>query len=195
MNKAKIISRYSVHVINYDTELSKIETIYKSDIVKYGVADEVINPILKKEDKERSIDELLLIVKRKEIEDQKTEQISILETFKEFVPSSFNGELGEYDSPKPYYIEENGVVLQKWEVITNDSAKIASKIASLKSELDESDYKVMKCYEATIAKLDEMPYDLDALVLSRQEKRDEINRLEALLKTTEPIDLQAKAAN
>ena len=195
MNKAKIISRYSVQVINYDAELSKIETIYKSDIAKYGVADEVINPILKKKEEERTFDDLLLIVKRKEIEDQRTEQLNILGTFKEFVPSVFTGELGEYDSLKPYYIEEGESVLQKWEVITNDPAKIASKIASLKSELDESDYKVMKCYEATIAKSDEMPYDPDALVLSRQEKRDEINRLEALLKTTEPIDLQAKAAN
>lgn len=136
-----------------------------------------------------------MIVKRKEIEDQRTEQLNILSTFKEFVPSVFTGELGEYDSPKPYYIEEGESVLQKWEVISNDPAKIASKISSLKSELEDSDYKIMKCYEATIAKVDEMPYDANELIESRQTKRDEINRLEALLKTTEPIDLQAKAAN
>ena len=65
----------------------------------------------------------------------------------------------------------------------------------MKSELEGSDYKVMKCYEATIAKSEEMPYDTNELIESRQAKRDEINRLEALLKTTEPIDLQAKAAN
>lgn len=195
MNKAKIISRYTVQVINYDAELSKIETIYKSDIAKYGVADEVINPILKKKEEKRTLEELMLIVKRKEIEDQRTEQLDMLSTFKEFVPSNFNGELGEYDSPKPYYIEESESVLQKWEVISNDPAKIASKISALKSELDESDYKVMKCYEAAIAKSDEMPYNPDELIESRQAKRDEINRLEALLKTTEPIDLQAKAAN
>lgn len=195
MNKAKIVSRYSVQVINYDAEVSKIETIYKSDIAKYGVADEVINPILKKKEEKRTLDELLLIVKRKEIEDQRTEQLNFLSTFKEFVTSVFTGELGEYDSLKPYYIEEGDSVLQKWEVVQNDYAKIASKISILKSELESSDYKVMKCYEATIAKSEEMPYDTDELILSRQTKRDEINRLEALLKTTEPIDLQAKAAN
>lgn len=195
MNKAKIISRYTVQVINYDAELAKVETIYKSEIAKHGVADEVINPILKKKEEKRTFDELILIVKRKEIEDQRTEQLNILATFKEFVPSVFTGELGEYDSPKPYYIEEGESVLQKWEVISNDPAKIASKISSLKSELEDSDFKVMKCYEATIAKVDEMPYDANELIESRQTKRDEINRLEALLKTTEPIDLQAKAAN
>ncbi len=195
MNKAKIISRYTVQVINYDAELAKVETIYKSEIAKHGVADEVINPILKKKEEKKTFDELLLIVKRKEIEDQRTEQLNILATFKEFVPSVFTGELGEYDSPKPYYIEEGESVLQKWEVISNDPAKIASKISSLKSELEDSDFKVMKCYEATIAKVDEMPYDANELIESRQTKRDEINRLEDLLKTTEPIDLQAKAAN
>lgn len=193
--KAKIVSRYSVNVINYNAELSKIDTIYKSDIAKYGVADEVINPILKKKEEKRTVDELLLIVKRKEIEDQRTEQLNVLSTFKEFVTSVFIGELGEYDSLKPYYIEEGDSVLQKWEVISNDPAKIASKISSLKAELEGSDYKVMKCYEATIAKSDEMPYDADELIESRQAKRDEINRLEALLKTTEPIDLQVRAAN
>lgn len=195
MNKAKIISRYSVSVINYDIELSKIDTIYKSDIAKYGVADEVINPILKKKEDKRTVDELLLIVKRKEIEDQRTEQLNFLSTFKEFVTSVFTGELGEYDSLKPYYIEEGDSVLQKWEVVQNDYAKISSKISTLKSELESSDYKVMKCYEATIAKSEEMPYDADELIESRQAKRDEINRLEALLKINEPIDLQAKATN
>lgn len=195
MNKAKIISRYAVHVINYDAELSKIETIYKSEIAKYSVADEVINPILKKKEEKRTFDELLLIVKRKEIEDQRTEQLENLDTFKEFITSVFASELGEYDSPKPYYIEEGDSVLQKWEIVKNDPAKIASKISLLKSELEGSDYKVMKCYEATITSSEEMPYDVTELTKERQEVRDEINRLEALLKSTEPIDLQAKAAN
>ena len=173
MNKAKIMSRYSVHVIDYDKE---------------------INPILKKKDENRNVEELLLIVKRKEVEDNKKAKLAEIETFKDFVTSAFNRELGEYDSPKPYYVEEGDAVVQKWEVISNDPVKIASKISSLKSELNGSDYKVMKCYEAIIAKSEEMPYNVDKLIESRQAKRDEINHLEALLKTTEPIDLQSRVA-
>lgn len=195
MNKAKIISRYSVHVIDYDKEIASVETVYKVELQNNGVTDDVINPILKKKEEKRTIEELMLIVKRKEVEDNKAASIAEIETFKEFVPSVFTGELGEYDSPKPYYIEEGNSVLQKWEVIKNDAAKIASKISSLKSELEGSDYKVMKCYEATIAKSEEMPYDADELIETRQSKRDEINRLEALLKNTEPVDLVSKATN
>ena len=51
-------------------------------------------------------------------------------------------------------------------------------IESLKSELQESDYKVIKCAEAmTIG--EEMPYDLASLHKERQALRDKINELES----------------
>ena len=50
-------------------------------------------------------------------------------------------------------------------------------IESLKSELQESDYKVIKCAEAlTIGA--EMPYDVASLHKERQALRDKINELE-----------------
>ena len=51
-------------------------------------------------------------------------------------------------------------------------------IESLKSELQESDYKVIKCAEAlTIGA--EMPYDVESLHNERQALRDKINKLES----------------
>ena len=51
-------------------------------------------------------------------------------------------------------------------------------IESLKSELQESDYKVIKCAEAmTIG--EEMPYDVASLHKERQALRDKINELES----------------
>ena len=51
-------------------------------------------------------------------------------------------------------------------------------IESLKSELQESDYKVIKCAEAlTIGA--EMPYDVEILHKERQALRDKINELES----------------
>ena len=51
-------------------------------------------------------------------------------------------------------------------------------IESLKSELQESDYKVIKCAEA-MAVGAEMPYNMTALHKERQELRDKINELES----------------
>ena len=51
-------------------------------------------------------------------------------------------------------------------------------IESLKSELQESDYKVIKCAEA-MAVGEEMPYDVESLHKERQALRDKINELES----------------
>lgn len=51
-------------------------------------------------------------------------------------------------------------------------------IESLKSELQESDYKVIKCAEAMAVGAD-MPYDVASLHKERQALRDKINELES----------------
>ena len=51
-------------------------------------------------------------------------------------------------------------------------------IESLKSELQESDYKVIKCAEA-ICLNEELPYNMTELHNERQALRDKINKLES----------------
>lgn len=51
-------------------------------------------------------------------------------------------------------------------------------IESLKSELQASDYKVIKCAEAMAVGAD-MPYDVAILHNERQALRDKINKLES----------------
>ena len=51
-------------------------------------------------------------------------------------------------------------------------------IESLKSELQESDYKVIKCAEAICLNA-ELPYNMTELHNERQALRDKINELES----------------
>lgn len=51
------------------------------------------------------------------------------------------------------------------------------RIEELKGLLAETDYKIIKCYEASMLNR-EMPYDLEALVSERDAWRQEINDLE-----------------
>ena len=61
-------------------------------------------------------------------------------------------------------------------------------IESLKSELQESDYKVIKCAEAlTIGA--EMPYDVESLHKERQALRDKINELEKAMSDAMSVNL------
>lgn len=66
---------------------------------------------------------------------------------------------------------------------------IESRIRELISSLDSpnsniGDWKVVKCYEAKLQGK-EMPYDLDNLMMLRQNARDEINSLQLQLKQLE----------
>ena len=53
----------------------------------------------------------------------------------------------------------------------------AEKIAELKKQLSDTDYKVIKCAECQLLG-EEMPYDVAELHAERQAIRDEINNLE-----------------
>ena len=61
-----------------------------------------------------------------------------------------------------------------------DYQRIKQQVADLKQALSDSDYKVMKCYEASMLG-QPLPYDIDAVHSERQAMRDKINELEPLL--------------
>ena len=52
------------------------------------------------------------------------------------------------------------------------------RITLLKRELSQSDYKVIKCMEATLCG-EELPYDIDALHEERNRIRAQVNELES----------------
>lgn len=54
---------------------------------------------------------------------------------------------------------------------------VADQIAILQIELDETDYRIIKCMEYSLAGL-ELPYDIQELHTQRQRVRDKINELE-----------------
>ena len=57
------------------------------------------------------------------------------------------------------------------------SPQALEQIAELKEQLAQTDYKVIKCAEYSLANL-ELPYDMAALNAERQAIRDAINTLE-----------------
>lgn len=63
------------------------------------------------------------------------------------------------------------------EPVVDDNGLLLSEIERLKSELQESDYKITKIAEAMSIGA-ELPYDSQALHKERQALRDKINKLE-----------------
>ena len=64
--------------------------------------------------------------------------------------------------------------------IQKKKQEIINLEASLSSNTSEiGDYRVIKCYEATLSGANTMPYDTATLLAERQKVRDKINALEA----------------
>ena len=61
-----------------------------------------------------------------------------------------------------------------------DTQAVRTKIQALKDILVEGDYKITKCYEASLLGAP-LPYVIKELHAARQSIRDKINELEALL--------------
>ena len=74
--------------------------------------------------------------------------------------------------------EYNGRVFVDYISDIEECVPKSEEIERLKSELQESDYKVIKCAEA-MAVGAEMPYDVAILHKERQALRDKINELES----------------
>ena len=64
------------------------------------------------------------------------------------------------------------------EQVVDNNGLLLSEIERIKSELQESDYKVIKCAEA-MAIGAELPYNMTELHNERQALRDKINELES----------------
>lgn len=91
-----------------------------------------------------------------------------------------NPEEGFIVIPTPYDCGDH--IGFKYEV-KRDIQKILNEIQSIKNSLLDSDYKVMKCYEASLMN-NSLPYDMNALYEERQKQRERINELEKIILDT-----------
>lgn len=71
-------------------------------------------------------------------------------------------------------------IVQVYTIIDNDKGKLGKEIGRIKKALSDDDYKIIKCYEASLLGKS-LPYDLLSLHLERQAARDRVNELEAVI--------------
>ena len=84
------------------------------------------------------------------------------------------------------YVEvKDNIVHQRFKIVKNTVRKLNAAIESLKERLSSTDYIIIKSYEAKVM-MQDAPYSDEFMTKTTEERqkiRDEINRLEELLKT------------
>lgn len=175
--KVKILSKYSIDAIEYDFEKKKAEAILKDSLERLGVTLGEVQKI--NSNKKKTEDEELILASVVKIEKEYSTRIEGINQYKDLVVSPVP-ETTDLDQAIPYYEEKDGKIEMLWEVTLNEPTRVAEKVDSLKKALADGDYKITKCYEASLLNK-ELPYDMEKLSEERNKIREEINRLEALL--------------
>lgn len=174
-------------VIDYEVKLSQMDKDYKLSLVENSVDDETINAILSKAENKRTVSDLRKIVLRQTIDSTyKSNKENLEADYLEFQADDFRSlELGEYDEMETYVEVKDNVVHQRFKIVKNTARKLNAAIESLKERLSSTDYIIIKSYEAKVM-MQDAPYSDEFMTKTTEERqkiRDEINRLEELLKT------------
>lgn len=182
INENGIVSDF----IDYEKVVDELKKEFKLKCIQNSVDDDVMSVILRKREEKRTFSDLKKIILRKELEDDFNERIDVYENkYLEFIPASNTLEMGEFDDASTFYEKgEDGKIHQHWVLNKNNRSKILDKITELKSVLSETDYVIIKAYEAKLS-MSDVPYSqeqLDKIVQERQALRDRINELEDLIK-------------
>lgn len=81
---------------------------------------------------------------------------------------------GKWDWVNKCWIEGATVEeVSEWQKQQNPTS-LSELIENLKTQIAETDYKIIKCYEYNLVNK-ELPYDVESLHIHRQSLRDEIN--------------------
>ena len=159
--------------------LQSVEAKYKDRLQKNKLTDNDLAPILQKAENKRSTDELKRIVVRKYIDDAYQYQIKDFNSYKRYTETIPEG-AGELDSYEFFFTETENEIVRNFRIIKNDKRKVAEKINELKQKIADTDWKVVRCYEASLMNED-MPYNVKELGKYRASIRSEIKRLQELL--------------
>lgn len=184
MKKIKIENNVIKDIVDFNKVLSELQEKHRIAIYENDISDEFINHLKSKPKEKITFTESVKLSLRKQIDDSFNKELSNYDDYKELIIIPYTD---EYDksiySLIPQYEESFDKVEQTF-VVKLDKRKVKSKIVEYKKALSDTDYIIIKSYEAKLSLIDP-PYSseyLDDIVKKRQEVRNKINELELLLK-------------
>lgn len=173
-----------IDIINIDISDIELKLNEKFDKLKEdnGVTDEDIKKILDKSESERTDEDNLKLVIRKQIKDLISEERKKYDGYSPYVEIKNNDEVPYGYLQRPTYKNEDGKVICTYESYL-DYYFLGQEVKRVKQKLSNTDYIIIKCYEAELLG-EELPYDKEFLkktAVERAEMRDQINQLQAII--------------
>ena len=180
MKKAKYINSNSIEIIDIDKYLTNINIDYDNFIKEQGITDA---DLLELENNKSTDFEKKREFRKKVEEDRKSEINKLSSQYLTFVPCQ-KSELKKFSIRHLSYTTDGECVYEHETIEENNHDLINARIKELNKYLSDTDYIIIKSYEAKLS-MSDIPYTqeyLDNVCNERQKARDEINELELLLK-------------
>lgn len=172
----------SIEVVDMETIDNELEKRYEDLKLANRVTDNDIKSIIEKSEDERTADELMRLVIRDKLAKEIKNERSKYNDFKEFVEVPYDGQVPVGYSERFVYSNEDDKVYRRVELFV-DFYYVRDEIKRIKKELTDTDYIIIKSYEAELLG-EEQPYTEEYLretSAKRAEMRNQINQLEAIL--------------
>jgi hypothetical protein len=182
MQKIKIKNNIIEDIVIIEDEQKRLQGEHNLNIIRYSVSDEVIDAIKSKPLAMRTMSENKKLETRENIDRMFQMKLSQYDDYKELVEIPFNG---DYDKKTEILIsqfKEFDDRVEKSYTPRVSVQKINELINHYRNILSETDYIIIKTYEAKLSMLD-APYSseyFEEILSKRQNARDEINALEML---------------
>lgn len=177
--KNNIIDIIEGNVENIDNFIQdRFEKLKKDN----GVTDDIIKEIIDKSEEERTPEENLKLVVRSRIKNQIEEERKRYKDYMPLVDKRVFGETpyGYLNRPK-YHIEDGKVICTN--ELYLDYYFVEKEIKRVKKELSDTDYIIIKSYEAELLG-EERPYSdeyLKEVASKRSNMREQINQMQIIL--------------
>ena len=183
MKKIKYTNDIIEGLVDIDDIKNKLQKKKEQKIIEHSVSDDVINKIKNKLESMRTYSEQQKLIKRNRIEEEYNLALSQYDDYKELVIIPYTGKYNDEIEILIPKFRDLGDKVEQTFVLEISKQKIKKLISDNQKILTETDYIIIKSYEAKLS-MSDAPYDqayLDEVISKRQMVRDKINELIALL--------------
>ena len=184
MQKIKLVNGIIEGLVVIENVKKELQEERELKIIQHSISDEVINAIKFKSEIMRTFSEQKRLELRENIDKEYEEKLSEYDEYKELVVIPYTESYNEETETLIPQFKEVGDKVEQTFIPELDRYKIKRLISDTQKILTDTDYIVIKSYEAKLS-MSDAPYTqeyLDEILTKRQAARDKINELESLIK-------------
>lgn len=184
MQKVKLVNGIIEGLVIIEDVQKELQSEKELKIIQHSISDEIINAIKSKSETMRTFSEQKRLELREKIDKEYEEKLSEYDEYKELVVIPYTESYNEETETLMPQFKEVGDKVEQTFIPELDRYKIKKLISNTQKILTDTDYIVIKSYEAKLS-MSDAPYTqeyLDEILTKRQAARDKINELESLIK-------------